>query len=262
MLQCLKNSQRCEGHSMETKWALKRILGRKYRSQKQTINCKLKTLLRFLELRITSICSSNCSIKRDLAEWIIISDSKCSNSSNSSRKQYRLMLRRKRTRHHLGSSAADLLPVQSNLTVCSTKHNRQIALQHKLRKIRCRLRLKPSQHPSTKQLKLRRSRQEIIKWIYKSSRRCLIWMTCKAKLSTLHQHQDLRCLWLRPRTSARAQLLSARMAGERTTHTLNRRCRIPLPASNRHVSPYCHPWLKTRSFRRLIKALASPTWRV
>ena len=147
MLQCHRNSRKCEDPSMEIKWARKRILVRKYHYRKPTINCKLKTLQKYLERRITSICSSNYSIKRDLADSIAQSDNKCNNSNNSSnnKRHYNPMLHQKLLlRRRQGSLEVDLLPVRSNLTVCSIIRNRPIAHQHRHHRFKCRLKPCPS----------------------------------------------------------------------------------------------------------------------
>ena len=147
MLQCLRNSRKCEDPSMEIKWARKRIPVQKYHYRKPTINCKLKTSLKYLEPKITSICSSNYSIKRGLADLIAQSDNKCSNSNNSSnnKRHYNPMLHQKLLlRRRQGSLEVDLLPVRSNLTVCSIIRNRPIVHQHRHHRFKCRLKPCPS----------------------------------------------------------------------------------------------------------------------
>ena len=193
MLQCLRNSRKCEDLSMEIKWARKRIPVRKFLYRKPTINCKLKTLQKYLERKITSICSSNYSIKRDLADLIAQSDNKCNNSNNSSnnKRHYNPMLHRKLLlRRRQGSLEVVLLPVRSNLTVCSIIHNRPIVHQHRHHRFKCRL--KPC--PSISQLIFKRSQQETIKSICRLNRPYSTSTTSKVKPSrTLHQHQDQKC---------------------------------------------------------------------
>ena len=246
---------------MGPKWALKHILGQKFRSQKLQISFKLKTSLRCLALKTTSICSSNCSIKRGLAGLIAQSD----NSSNSryNSRVYRLMHLRQKLgpRRRQGSSVAGLLLARSNLTVCSILRNRPIVHQLKHRRFKAtsfRYRHnKPSQR--TRLVMLQRSRQETIKLIYRVSRPFLTSMTCRAKPLILHLRQDQRCPWLKPLGLVREAPPSARMVGGRTTHIQNRKFKIPQPVSIRHVSPYSPQWPEIRSFRRQIKALE---WRI
>ena len=148
-----------------------------------------------MEPKITSICLSNCSIKRGLAGLIAQSDNS-SNSRYNSRVYRRMHLRQKLgQRRRQGSSVAGLLLARSNLTVCSILRNRPIALLHRHLRFKAtsfRYRHnKPSQR--TRLVMLQRSRQETIKLIYKLSRPFLTSMTCRAKPLILHRHQDQRC---------------------------------------------------------------------